>query len=243
MRPDAATPLEATFAPVRSQTAFEETIERIGTAIKLGLLLPGERLPAERDLCLRLGISRSTLRQALTALADSGYLRAMRGRKGGTFVTASPPRVSVPSAELLAGWREVCDARTALELGVAALVAERAAVDLLDALDALVVEMDDLLEDFDAYRQADAWLHVGLAEGTGSARLVAMTTAVQGELADLIARIPHSPERLARANGQHRRLLGAVREGDTALAMAVTAEHLHSTERMLAGLAALAPAT
>ncbi len=54
--------LEAVFAPVHSQTAFEETVDRLGTAIKLGLLPPGTRLPAERELCARLGIARSTLR-------------------------------------------------------------------------------------------------------------------------------------------------------------------------------------
>ena len=43
--------LDTVFAPVRSQTAFEETLERLGTAIKLGLLPPGTRLPPERDLC------------------------------------------------------------------------------------------------------------------------------------------------------------------------------------------------
>ena len=71
--------LATIFAPVRSQTAFEETLERLGTAIKLGLLEPGSRLPAERELCGRLGIARSTLRQALTALVQSGHLRAVRG--------------------------------------------------------------------------------------------------------------------------------------------------------------------
>jgi DNA-binding GntR family transcriptional regulator len=69
---------ETLFAPVRSQTAFEETVDRLGTAIKLGLLAPGTRLPAERELCAMLGISRSTLRQALTALAESGQLHAHR---------------------------------------------------------------------------------------------------------------------------------------------------------------------
>ena len=84
--------LASIFAPVRSQTAFEETLERLGTAIKLGLLEPGDRLPAERELCGRLGIARSTLRQALTALVQSGHLHAVRGRGGGTFVAESPPR-------------------------------------------------------------------------------------------------------------------------------------------------------
>jgi len=72
---------DAVFAPVRSQTAFEETVERLGTAIKLGLLAPGTRLPAERELCRKLGIARSTLRQALLALGQTGHLQATRGRR------------------------------------------------------------------------------------------------------------------------------------------------------------------
>ena len=66
--------LEAVFEPVTSPSAFEETVERLGTAIRLGLLPPGTRLPSERDLAAELEISRSTLRQALTALVQSGLL-------------------------------------------------------------------------------------------------------------------------------------------------------------------------
>src|SRR5246127_4441562 len=83
--------LAAVFAPVQSQTAFEETVKRLGTAIKLGLLVPGTRLPAERELCARLGIARSTLRQALVALGESGHLHATRGRGGGTVVAGPAP--------------------------------------------------------------------------------------------------------------------------------------------------------
>ncbi len=118
--------LEAVFAAVRSQTAFEETVDRLGTAIKLGLLAPGTRLPPERELCSQLGIARSTLRQALTALTESGLLYAVRGRGGGTFVADPLPPADAPSPALLATWREACDMRLAIELAVAALAAERA---------------------------------------------------------------------------------------------------------------------
>jgi DNA-binding FadR family transcriptional regulator len=227
---------DAVFAPVRSQTAFKETVERIGTAIKLGLLRPGARLPAERELCARLGIARSTLRQALTALTDSGHVFALRGRGGGTFVCDAPPPADPPSPEVLSTWRERCDQRVAVELGVALLAAERARKPELDALDELAGALEDELEDFPAYRQADVLLHVGLAEATGSPRLIRAATEVQGVMSDLIAYIAHPPAVLASSNAQHRRLLAAVRERDATRAVRVMAEHLRGTEQVLAGL-------
>jgi DNA-binding FadR family transcriptional regulator len=233
---DAVLSPETVFSPVRSQTAFEETVDRLGTAIRLGLLPPGARLPAERVLCARLGIARSTLRQALTALGQSGHLRAVRGRGGGTFVADRPPPDEPPSPELLAGWREVCDGRLAVELGVAVLAAERASSVALDGLDELSHTLEGLLDDFAAYRQIDVRLHVGLAEATGSARLVMATTEAQGAMTGLIGLIAHPPEVLASANAQHRRILVAVREGDEGGAAAAMAEHLRGTEHVLAGL-------
>jgi GntR family transcriptional repressor for pyruvate dehydrogenase complex len=229
-------PSDAVFEPVRSQTAFEETVDRLGTAIKLGLLRPGSRLPAERELCGRLGIARSTLRQALTALAQSGHVFATRGRRGGTFVADPQPPADPPSPQMLAQWRETCDQRLAVELGVAVLAAERATPSDLDALDEVAVALEGVLEDFPAYRQADIHLHVGLAEATRSARLVRAMTEVQGAMTDLISYIAHPPEILASSNAQHRRLLAAVREGDAMRAAKVMSEHLHGTEHVLAGL-------
>src|ERR1700752_5265951 len=83
--------LDAVFERVHPPTTFEETVERLGTAFPLGPRAPGTRLPPERDLADELGISRSTLRQALTTLVQSGHLVSRRGRSGGTFVTDRPP--------------------------------------------------------------------------------------------------------------------------------------------------------
>src|SRR3712207_1968352 len=88
---EGATALGAVFDKVQPPTTFEETVERLGTAIRLGLLPPGSQLPPERDLAEQLMISRSTLRQALTTLVQSGHLVAVRGRSGGTFVSDAPP--------------------------------------------------------------------------------------------------------------------------------------------------------
>jgi GntR family transcriptional regulator, transcriptional repressor for pyruvate dehydrogenase complex len=224
------------FAPVQSQTAFEETLERLGNAIKLGLLEPGERLPAERELCRQLGISRSTLRQALTALVQSGHLHATRGRSGGTFVAEFPPPAEAPSAELLASWRDACDQRLAVELAVAVLAAERAEPGALAPLDDLVAVMDATLEDFNAFRQADVRWHIGLAEAAGSLRLVGAMTEAQGQMTDLIAYIAHPPELLAWSNQQHAKMLAAARRRDGDRAMRIMAEHLKGTEHVLAGL-------
>jgi GntR family transcriptional regulator, transcriptional repressor for pyruvate dehydrogenase complex len=228
--------VETVFAPVHSQTAFEETVERLGTAIKLGMLPPSTRLPAERELCSKLGIARSTLRQALVALGQSGHLYATRGRGGGTFVADPQPPVQPPSPEVLARWREICDERMAVEVGVAVLAAERAEDEMLDALDALVERCGQLLQDFTAYRQADVRLHVGLAEATNSPGLVTAMTETQGTMSGLISLIAHPSEVLDSSNNQHRRLLAAVRRHDEAAAAREMAAHLRGTEHVLAGL-------
>jgi DNA-binding FadR family transcriptional regulator len=83
--------LTGVLRPVRAGNAFEETVERLLTVIKLGVVGPGERFPAERELAARLGISRLTLREAIRELQQAGYVESRRGRFGGTFVTYTPP--------------------------------------------------------------------------------------------------------------------------------------------------------
>ena len=234
--PSQALPEDVVFAPVRSQTAFEETVDRLGTAIRLGLLAPGTRLPAERELCARFGIARSTLRQALTALAQGGLLHATRGRGGGTFVADPQPPVEPPSPETLANWREVADARLAVEVGIVVIAAERATEAALAPLETLVDQMQGQLEDFPAYRQSDVLFHIGLAEITGTPRLVATMTQTQGEMTRLISLISHPPEVLRSANQQHRRLLAALRAHDGPATASIMAEQARATEHVLAGL-------
>jgi DNA-binding FadR family transcriptional regulator len=96
-----ASPIDLTgvLRPVRQGNAFEETVERLLTVIKLGLVGYGERFPAERELAAQLGISRLTLRDAIHELHEAGYVSSRRGRFGGTFVTYSRPSPS-GSAEL-----------------------------------------------------------------------------------------------------------------------------------------------
>jgi GntR family transcriptional repressor for pyruvate dehydrogenase complex len=233
---ETAVSLDTVFAPVRSLTAFEETVDRLGTAIKLGLLPPGTRLPAERELCTRLGIARSTLRQALVALGQSGHLHATRGRGGGTFVADPQPPSPPLSSAVMANWRDTCDRRMTVEVGVAVLAARRAQPESIAVLEELVDTITGLYGDFAGYRQADIRFHVGLAEATQSHSLVTVMTEVQGSISPLIELIPHPTEVLNSSNQQHRRLLRAVKKGDQAAAAAAMVDHLQGTEHILAGL-------
>jgi DNA-binding FadR family transcriptional regulator len=83
--------LTALLGPVRAGNAFEETVERLLTVIKLGVVAPGDRFPPERELAGQLGVSRLTLREAIKALQQAGFVESRRGRFGGTFVTYARP--------------------------------------------------------------------------------------------------------------------------------------------------------
>jgi GntR family transcriptional regulator, transcriptional repressor for pyruvate dehydrogenase complex len=225
----------AVFDPVQTATTLEETVERLGTAIRLGLLGPGDRLPPERELADQLGIARSTLRQALTSLTESGHLVALRGRGGGTFVSAAPPLAESSRVELAGGhWRELLDYRIAVEVGAAVLAAERATPDDLAPLRTHVETMRTT--DFSVYRRADVFFHLGVAEAAHSARLVAAMTEVQGKMSELIAHIAHPTPVLVRSNEQHAALVTALEHRDGWGAAQLVREHLKGTEQVLAGL-------
>jgi GntR family transcriptional regulator, transcriptional repressor for pyruvate dehydrogenase complex len=230
-----AAALEAVFQPVRPPTTFEETVERLGTAIRVGVLAPGTKLPPERRLADELRISRSTLRQALTTLVQSGHLTSSRGRSGGTFVAERPPLSEVQGEALGRNAWAVLDQRVAVEVGSAMLAAERAEPADLDALGELVERMATATA-FEQYRRADIRFHIGLAEAARSPRLVTEMTEVQGQMSDLIVRIAHPEEVLTRSNAQHRKLVALLREGDAAAAAALIRTHIRGTEHILAGL-------
>jgi DNA-binding FadR family transcriptional regulator len=227
--------VRSVFTPVRGATMFEETVERLGTAIRTGILPAGSQLPSERTLADELGISRSTLRQALTTLVQSGHLVAQRGRSGGTFVTDQPPLADERDKPLGADAWEVLDYRVAIETGATLLASERAEADNLDRLDELVERMLEV-HDFEVYRRADIRFHIGLAEAAGSPRLVSAMTEVQGRMSELITRIAHPPEVLTHANDQHRRLVSLLRRRDAIKAVSLVREHMEGTEHILAGL-------
>lgn len=112
----------------------EEVRRRLLEQIASGDLRPGQRLGAERDLAVDLGVSRSSLRQALSALEADGVVRRVPGRGGGTFISADKVDrdlsriVGVPAllrdqgfsagSKVLSAAVVVCDSATAKSLGI-----------------------------------------------------------------------------------------------------------------------------
>ena len=126
--------------PLKVANAFEEALAQILQLIKLGMVLPGQRLLPERELAERLGISRPTVREAIRSLTQLGYLEIRRGRNGGAYVRDLPTEQSSASVRRAAAvlgpeLDETFDLRMVLEPGAAMLAADRATdadKDLLD---------------------------------------------------------------------------------------------------------------
>lgn len=234
-----ATADEAVFRPVRAGNPFEETVERLLQAIKLGVVGPGERLPAERDLAARLNVSRVTLREAIKALTDSGYVESRRGRYGGTFVNErlpKPRRASVKqlTREFGAGVDDALVLRSALETGAAEAAASRSLTEAeTDHLRRCLAETSSAnLAD---YRRMDSRLHLAIAEVTGSPSLTSATADVRMRLNELLDAIPLLAVNLEHSNDQHEAIVTAILAGDPVAARQAMQEHLSGTAALLRG--------
>jgi len=237
--------LAAVLRPVRAGNAFEETVERLLTAIRLGLVGPGEKFPAERDLAAQLGVSRLTLREALRSLQQAGFVESRRGRFGGTFVMASPPAPG--RAELLRQLREdgarlddVLTFRMAVETGAAQLLAQAvagpippAAAEVLPARLAALAAAGP-----QDYRRQDTLFHLAIAELTGSQLLAAACADARMRTNDLLNAIPVLPRNIDHTAAQHTAIVAAILSGDPDRARRAVAEHLEGTSALLRGFLA-----
>ncbi|HEX9260747.1 MAG TPA: GntR family transcriptional regulator, partial [Acidimicrobiales bacterium] len=185
MRPPASPVAEhALLRPVKSGNTFEETVERLAQAIKLGVVAHGERLPAERELAERLNVARVTLREAIKALQQAGFVESRRGRSGGTFVTyvAGRSRRSPRAVARTMGRDELLDAlvfRSVVEPAAAELAASRVLTDADRA--SLTGHLAEVASASPSGRRlADSRLHLAIAELSGSSSLAAAVAQVQG---------------------------------------------------------------
>jgi DNA-binding FadR family transcriptional regulator len=227
---------EAVFRPVRTGNAFEETVERLLQAIRLGVASPGERLPAERDLAARLGVSRVTLREAIRALADAGYVESRRGRYGGTFISGTLPPTATGRArgELRASLEDVLTLRRVLETGAAEAAAARA-LSTADRQHLRVAVAEASTVDPVEYRRRDSRLHLAIAEVTASALLTTAVADIRMRVNELLDAIPLLQVNIEHSDRQHHEIVDRILAADPTGARSAMAEHLDGTAALLRG--------
>ncbi|MFD9958364.1 FadR/GntR family transcriptional regulator [Amycolatopsis sp. NPDC058986] len=224
---------EALFRPVRTGNAFEETVERLLQAIRLGVVGAGERLPSERELAERLGVSRVTLREAIRALSDAGYVESRRGRYGGTFVNENLPEPGHPVGERpVVALEDALSLRYVLETGAAELAAARS-LSPADRQHLTSTLADASASDLADYRRKDSRLHLAIAEVTASGSLTTAMADARTRVNQLLDRIPLLEPNLEHSNAQHEEIVDAILAGDPVAARRAMAEHIEGTASLL----------
>ncbi|MFT4010127.1 MAG: FCD domain-containing protein [Nocardioidaceae bacterium] len=231
---------DAALRPVRGQHAFESCVERLATSIRLGIFPTGSRLPPERELAERLGVSRATLREAIAGLRVAGMVRTVRGRGGGTVVAYEPEAPSQGRAKRLIGREaELLDSlvfRRVVEPGACYLAAQQGVSEkerqLLTSALAAVAGAPNAA----THRQADSRLHLAIASVTRSPAIVTAVTEVQGALDEMLRAIPVLPVNIEHSSRQHETIVRGILAGDPTHARRAMERHCDDTAALLRGL-------
>ena len=175
----------AAFKLVHTPRAFEAIAAQIRAELSAGRLKSGERLPPERDLAVRFGVSRNTLREALRSLENAGLLQLRKGATGGAYV-----RESTADA-VVTGMRDMyhlgaispahlTEARIWIESSVIRAACERANADDIALLERNVAQADAATRADDFYKIAEIHLefHRLLARATGNPVMMLMMDGV-----------------------------------------------------------------
>lgn len=224
---------DAVFRPVRNGNAFEDTVARLLQTVRLGVVAPGEALPAERDLAARFSVSRDTVRDAIRELAEAGYLVSKRGRYGGTFVSDELPAAKgaehpLDSSEI----EDVLGLREILELGAARAAAART----LSAgeRDLLWTRMSETASASVAdYRRLDSRLHLAIGEIVGTPSLVSLLADNRTRVNEMLDSIPLLSSNITHSNQQHEAIVIAILAGDPERAATAMREHLEGSAALL----------
>ncbi|HEX5249499.1 MAG TPA: GntR family transcriptional regulator [Gaiellales bacterium] len=223
------------FSPLRLQNAAEQIAERLVTAIALGEFVPGQRLPAERELAAMLGVSRSTVREALHRLAATGYVKIHRGRNGGAVVQADwgPGTAEMVERTLAPNWEHfelLFDLRRLVEQQIARTAAERLDEDHAAEIEAARDRYRDAGSDREKSRVADSELHAAIARATRNALLANLSRHLRAQVSLGFEAEPYSTSIRERAIGQHDELVRAIVERRPQNAADLAGEHFSLTE-------------
>jgi len=213
--------------------AYQQLADELRADITSGRLQAGERLPPEPELCVRTGVSRSTVREALRLLASQHLIITTRGVTGGSFV-AHPDAEQLSDAlstglTLLThssgvGFTDLIEVRRALEIPAAALAATRRTDEHLAELRAAL--FDPTIDDLDVMLRAHSDFHQAVAKAAANPLFELVTRPLYhvsyGE--EVTGSLPDGY--WARIDTDHRELLDCIAASDPEAAETVSRRHL-----------------
>lgn len=175
------------FETIRKSKAPEMVVQQMLQKIGSGEIATGSRLPSQRDLASNFGVGRSSIREALNALAVMGYLDVQHGR--GTFISRDLPIADVSLSKLKTALRagsllDLIELRETLECRAAELAAERAEARHLVSLRRALRDMEESAEDYQRFFQADLEFHTVMAEATANRVFSEMLHFLLGKVVD-----------------------------------------------------------
>jgi GntR family transcriptional regulator, transcriptional repressor for pyruvate dehydrogenase complex len=225
------------FRAVARDPAYEQVARQLRDAILDGALAPGEALPAERELCERFDVSRTTVREALRSLQAQG-LAVANGPTAPLCVTTPELLAAGPGRDglvhlLRLGRVPVADLvelRCALEAAAVAHAARRPDAQALAPARAALEQMRAAGDDLVAIEHADVSFHLALVQASGNRALelvmLAVRDSIEAHLHTALAARPDPPADAQRLLREHEALLAAIAAGDADEAARVVREHL-----------------
>jgi DNA-binding FadR family transcriptional regulator len=232
-------PADGLFSRVGNGRLSEEIAERIRAAIVEGRLRPGDRLPSERELTERFGVSRVSVRDALRILEASGLIEIRVGARGGAFVTVpAPGLVGEGIAHMLylsqVTPAEVTEARVIFELGMLPLVCARATDEDIEALEEICARAQAEVDAGTYHVELSAEFHRRLARAAHNRATELMADTFYGPLLMSLQRAKAvAPEMGQLGVREHIALVEAIRARDAEAAHTIMLEHLGRTARRL----------
>ena len=207
----------------------EIVVQHVRGLIERGELRPGDRLPAERELAVQLGVSRPSVRAGLRSLSAIGVLQTRHG--AGTFITDGPPTLGSEPLSFLAALHgftrdEMFEARRALEVGVAGLAAERANDEQIATIAEEITGMFAALDDPQTFLIHDIRFHRSVAEASGNPILASLVEMVSALFYEQRRKTAQHGRDLKESAHLHRAIYHAIRAHDAKRASAAMSEHL-----------------
>ena len=219
--------------PALPSSGPHEVVQELRGRIHRGELGPGDRLPPERELASRLGVSRDRVREALSALEAEGYVLAKRGATGGWFVTELGAPFAAWAVRTEHDLDDIVDFRLAVEAEAARFASTRRTRSDLDAMQRAVERLDNAATPRE-YRLADVAFHAAIAIASRNDRLAVAVERARGELFEPADELwKHGRiESLA----DHRQILDAIERQDAEAAARAMGVHIERTRREVRAL-------